>query len=114
MAEGPKGVFDRKVVKAYLEQKGAEFESDTVKYWYDPKTYSAAAAQHYHGQPGNNSVSSYGECLCLDVGLWAGNGPKNDQNHERHREFGIVTRNVAALCRFPGPGCLRGPGARCC
>jgi UDP-2,3-diacylglucosamine pyrophosphatase LpxH len=102
MAEGPKGVFDVRVVQAYLKQSGAEFESDTVKYWYDPKTYSAAAAHHYHGQPGNNSLSSYGECICLDVGFWAGNGPKNDQNHERHREFGIVTRNVAALCRFPG------------
>ena len=108
MATEPKGFFGSDVVKAYLDEQGAPYEKDEVEYWLDPakegKLIGGTAVVPKGGNGGNVSLPYAGEFLCMDVGCWAGNGPKSDKNHQRHREFGVVCGNVAALCSFPGGG----------
>jgi UDP-2,3-diacylglucosamine pyrophosphatase LpxH len=105
MATDPEGFFDSKVVEAYLNEKGDLYNRDNVEYWFDPaklRTLTAKKATVWKdGTGGKQSFPGLGQCLFMDVGCWAGNGSKSKQNHQRHREFGVVCGDVAVLCSFP-------------
>lgn len=108
MATVPKGFFDSEVVKEYLAEKGGRYDAERVEYWLDPAKVGGLAAATAMiptgGDGGKASLQGQGEIVCMDVGCWAGNGRKSDENHERHREFGVVVGNVAVLCSFQGTG----------
>ncbi len=106
MATKPNGFFDDKVVTDYLLEKGEKYVSPTVEYHLDPSWFTQlmggpAFCSPTNGVVGNVSLGQR-EIVCMDIGAWIGNGPKNDKNHQRHREFGVVCGNVAVLCAFDG------------
>src|SRR3990172_10229417 len=104
MATKPKGFFFPKVVEGYLNDE--KHTPDEVDYYYSPRALPDIPAQVVKipkgGNGGKVSPPYLAEIVCMDVGLWAGNGPKSEKNHERHRDFGVVCGNVVALCSFPG------------
>src|SRR3990172_6026804 len=106
MATEPKGYFFPDVVDDFLNEKGEKYESDVVDYWYSPQTAGAIKGQtitaYKGGNAGNISLPPLGECICMDVGCWTGDGEKSERNHQRHRDFGVVCGNMAVLCSFPG------------
>jgi hypothetical protein len=106
MATDPKGFFDSKVVEAYLNEKGDLYHRDNVEYWFDPeklRTLTANKATVWKdGTGGKQSFPGLGQCLFMDVGCWAGNGPKkDDKNHERHRDFGVARSSPRPRCASP-------------
>src|SRR3990172_3455918 len=103
----PKGMFENDVINSYLDKKGKEYSLDDVSYWYSDGAGSGGATARSavvckDQKDGTLALPYIGECLYMDVGCWTGNGEKSPENHQRHREFGVVCGNVAALCSFPG------------
>ena len=100
MAYNPKGKFDPKIVDAYLAvEKGIKetkiYPKDEVYYYLNPEY-------------GIRHSVKMGECLILDVGLWAGDGPETSPEHyPRRRDFGVVCGNLAVLCRYPERGKIK-------
>lgn len=99
------GWFPDKVIYGCLNKTTDYTDVDEINYFYDPNKVSSNARSSTL-QVAKNSGAKYsspsgGACLYMDVGCWAGNGPDNDANHPRHREFGIVFANIAILCRYP-------------
>jgi hypothetical protein len=107
--KNPKGLFDDDVINSYLGKKGKAYsEDDDVSYWYTDGAgrggATASPAVICKGQQdGSYALPYVGECLYMDVGGWFGNGEKKSpENHARHRQFGVVCGNAAALCSFLG------------
>jgi UDP-2,3-diacylglucosamine pyrophosphatase LpxH len=106
-----KGFFEHDIVRAYLtdfmDHPDDVYEKPDVEYRYDPvvldNLHQASGVVCSDGKA-KLALADIGHCLYMDVGCWAGNGPKDARNHARHREFGVVCGNVAALCEFPGIG----------
>ena len=105
--KAPKGLFENDVIDSYLDKEGEKYSLDDVNYWYSGAAgrggATASKAVVCKGQnDGSYALPYIGECLYMDVGGWFGSGEKSPENHQRHREFGVVCGNVAALCSFTG------------
>ncbi|MBN1960760.1 MAG: hypothetical protein JW841_07415 [Deltaproteobacteria bacterium] len=111
MATEAKGFFDANTVTAYLTDFVKNLDSRNllpdIEYWYNPDElcningYTTKVCVDGRAKMAPPDIA---QILCLDVGCWTGDGPKNAKNHPRHREFGVVCGNMAVLCAFSQNG----------
>jgi hypothetical protein len=76
MAEEPKGWFDADAVSAYLsEDPTREYYSRDDVYYFRTEPAKLHPIKVCNNKNVCYSPQSIGQCLCLDVGSWTGNGP---------------------------------------
>ncbi len=108
------GNFSKATIHDYLTQAAKPeddqtqepaYAMDDLHYFYDPVRCRLQLPAIQVPKSGSAAARTpiVGQCLCLDVGCWAGNGPKDDRNHARHRDFGVVCGDIAVLCYYQTP-----------